>query len=218
MAGAGKIGIVIALDGEKEFSAALKNTQKSAKLCEQGLKNLQKEYKDNANSIEALTKKEEALKAKQDALSHVVDQARTGQAHAKKNYELTGKALEKYQRELEEAERELKQMAQTGDTSSKAYKAQEKALEELRKKVSAQSLEYQKAEGNITSWDIQVSKAEVDLKDNSRALNTINNYLKEAKESATGAATSIDRFGNEVDEAKSSTNAIFKYWEDNLKK
>ncbi len=208
MAGAGKIGIVIALDGEKAFSNALKNAQKSAKLCEQGLKNLQREYDSNANSIEALTKKEEALKSKQEALTRVVNEAKSGQEHAKKNYELTAKALEKYQKELEQAERELKQMERTGDTSSKAYKDQQKAVEDLRKKVSAQSLEYQKAQGNVTSWNTQISKAEGDLKANSRALEKNTQYLEEAKGSANGVATSIDRFGREVDEAKGSTDEM----------
>ena len=40
---ANKIGIVIALDGEREFTQGMKNAQQSARLCDQELKNLNKE-------------------------------------------------------------------------------------------------------------------------------------------------------------------------------
>ena len=193
-----KIGIVLALDGEQQFSQGMKNATESTKRCDQELKNLKEEFKDSANSMEALTRKEEALKTSQDAYKRALDQAKNGQKHAIENYKKCGKALEDLEKDLSKAEKELKDMEKAGDTSSKSYKDQKKAVEDLQTAVGKQRTEYAKAEGNITRWDTKVSKAEADLKKNSKAVDQNAKYLDEAKNSANGCATSIDRFGKEV--------------------
>lgn len=198
---ANKIGIVLALDGEREFTQGMKNAQQSAKLCDQELKNLKKEYSDNANSLEALTKKEAALKSSQEALKRTLEQAKTGLSHAKDQYKKCGQALDGYKKDLEKAKSALKDMEKAGDTSSKAYQDQAKAVADLEKAVEKQSLEYSKASGNITKWETAVSKADADVRKNSKAVDQNAKYLDEAKNSADHCATSIDKFGKEVKEA-----------------
>ena len=51
-----KIGITFALDGEDKFVNAIKKSRECTKQCDWELKNLQEEFKCNANSIEALIK------------------------------------------------------------------------------------------------------------------------------------------------------------------
>lgn len=198
---ANKIGVVLALDGEKEFSQGMKNAQESTKLCDQALKNLKDEYKENANSLEALSKKQEALTKKQEAYKRTLDQAKNGQKHAVENYKKCGKALEDLRKDLDKAEDALKDMEKAGDTTSKAYLDQKKAVENLQKAVEKQATEYAKAEGNITKWDTKVSKAEADVRKNSKAVDQNAKYLDEAKTSADQCATSIDAFGREVKDA-----------------
>lgn len=202
-----KIGIVLALDGEKEFTQAMRNAQQSAKLCDQTLKNLKNEYSGSANSLEALTKKQDALKQSQDAYNRVLSQAKNGQSHARDNYKKTAEALEELKSKLSTAENALKDMERAGDTSSDAYKAQARAVDELQRAMEKQAQEYAKAEGNLTAWDTKVSKAESDVKQNSKALNDNARYLDEAKNSADHCATSIDRYGKEVKEAGEESKA-----------
>lgn len=203
-----KIGIVIALDGEREFSQGMKNAQKSAKLAEQGIKNLSKEFEGQANSLEALTKKQEALKSKQEALTRAVNMAKGGLANARKNYREAGQAVEKYSKELDEAQKELKQMEAAGKKGTAEYKKQEKAVEQLSKKLDQQTNEYQKADGAITDWETKLSKADGELKQTNKALDKNSQYMDEAKSSANGAATSIDAFGKEVKDATQSTDEM----------
>lgn len=204
---ANKIGVVLALDGEKEFSQGMKNAQESTKLCDQALKNLKDEYKENANSLEALSKKQEALTKKQEAYKRTLDQAKNGQKHAVENYKKCGKALEDLRKDLDKAEDALKDMEKAGDTTSKAYLDQKKAVENLQKAVEKQATEYAKAEGNITKWDTKVSKAEADVRKNSKAVDQNAKYLDEAKDSADHCATSIDAFGREVKDAGDNAKA-----------
>ena len=198
---ANKIGIVLALDKEKEFTQGMKNATESVKLCKQEEKNLQEQFKDSANTLEALTKKQEALSKTQEAYKRALDQAKNGQKHAVDNYKKCGKALEDLKKDLEKAEDALKDMERTGDTSSKTYQDQKRAVENLQRAVEKQSAEYAKAEGNITKWDTKVSKAKSDVEKNSKAVDKNAKHLDEAKNSADHCATSIDKFGKEVREA-----------------
>ena len=66
---AAKMGLVLALDGEQQFKQGLQNAQKQVKLNQQGIKELSAEYKENANSLEFLQKKQELMEQEQAALT-----------------------------------------------------------------------------------------------------------------------------------------------------
>lgn len=196
-----KIKIVLALDGEPEFTQGMNNAKQSVKLCDQELKNLKAEYKGNANSMKALQSTQEALKNVQDAYNRELAEAKSGQQHARENYKKTGDALEELKTKLGKAKEELSSMEKAGNTSSKAYKEQKKNVEELEKAVGRQANEFQKAEGNLTAWDTKVSKAQSEVRQASKAVEENAKYLNEAKNSADHCASSIDQYGNKVKEA-----------------
>ena len=56
-----KIGIVLALDGEKEFRQGMSNARKESQMMKSEINKLSAEYEGNANSLEYLRKKQEAL-------------------------------------------------------------------------------------------------------------------------------------------------------------
>ena len=196
-----KIGIVLALDGEQKFAAGMRAAQTSAKTLKQQLSLLQREYKDNANNIAALSKKQEALKAAQEGYQRVLTAAKTGQANAKKAYKEQADAVEKLSKQYEEAKKALDKMRSEGQEGTDAYQKQRAEVEALGKAVDQQTANYLKAEARLSSWDGKVAQAESDLREANDALSQNEKYLEEASKSADGCATSIDRFGNEVDEA-----------------
>lgn len=196
-----KVGIIIALDGEKDFANGMKSAEESAKKFDQQLKNLEDEYKGNANSLEALTKKQELLKQKQDAANRALESAKGGLANAKKNYRDAGEALEKFGDELEEARKELQRMDDAGEKGTAVYKKQAKAVEDLEKKVNKQAQEQAKASINIDRWETKVAKADGSVKKMNTAVDKNAKYVKEASTSADKCATSIDKMGNEMQEA-----------------
>ena len=198
---ANKIGIVLALDGEKEFTQGMKAAQQSAKLFEQNLKNLESEYKGSANTIEALTKKQEQLTNKQQAYNRELESAKSGQKNAVDNYKKAGERLEELKDDLDKAKQAMKAMEDAGDSSSSAYKKQAKAVEDLEKAVGKQAQEHAKASTNITKWDTAVAKAEGDVSRANTAVKKNEQYLSEAASAADGCAKSIDKMGKEAGEA-----------------
>lgn len=205
---ANKIGIVLALDGEKEFTNGMKAAQQSAKLFDQNLKNLESEYKGNANSLEALTKKQEQLTNKQKAYNRELESAKSGQKNAIDNYKKAGERLEELKDDLDKAKQAMKAMEDAGDNSSAAYKKQAKAVEDLEKAVGKQAQEHAKASTNITKWDTAVAKAEGDVRQANTAVEKNAKYLDEAAHSADGCAKSIDRMGKEASEAGDEMNQM----------
>ena len=203
-----KIGVLIALDGEREFVQGLKNAQTSAKGLKAELSGLASEYKGNANSLEYLTKRQEKLKEAQTAYDRVLSQAKNGQANALQQLNKQKDALEDLRKQLEKAEAAQKEMEQSGDRSSKAYKDQVQAVDDLKKAVSEQNAIYLQAEGRMTSWDLKVAQAERSIRENSRALDQNERYMKEAEAATDHCATSIDQFGKQTKEAAQETKGL----------
>ena len=205
---ANKIGIVLALDGEKEFTQGMKSAQQSAKLCEQQLKNLDAEYKGSANSLEALTKKQEQLVNKQKAYTRELESAKSGQKNAVEQYKQAGQRLDELQKELEQAKSAMKAMEAAGDNSSKSFKDQAKNVEQLERAVQKQSEEQAKASTNITKWDTAVAKAEGDVRKANAAVEQNAKYVDEASKSADGCAKSIDKMGDEAQQTAGQVEQV----------
>lgn len=209
---ANKIGIVIAADGEQQFSVSMRNCSQSAKNLQNDLKTLKNDFKENANSIEYLTQRQNMLKAAQDAYKRALDSAKSGLSHQKSVYKDQQKNLEELKKKLSDAEKSVKSFEKAGDTSSKGYKAATKSVEDYKNAIEKQSVEIQKSEGKLNQWEHTVNSAQHDLNAANNAIDQNSKYLREAANSADGCATSIDKYGREVkeagDEAKESSSKI----------
>lgn len=189
-----KIGIVLALDGEQKFAAGMKNAQNSVKLAQQELRNLDKECKGSANTLEALTERSKALSKVEEEYRKVLEKAKAGRENAVKNYQEAVKTLENYRQKQEELEKTVRSGGKSADQAAKE-------LKEYRKAIESQEVEAIKAEAAITAWDTKVAKASSDVNRASREVRINSKYLAEAKDSADGCATSIDGFGKAIQNA-----------------
>lgn len=193
-----KIGLVLALDGEQQYTQALQNAKKETNLLKTEMKNLSQEFDGNANSIEALRAKQENLTKQQDAYQRKLAAAKTGLENAKKAYNQQADALEELKKRLSDAEEAQKKMEDAGDNSSDAYKEQCKQVKELSDAVEKQTTNTLKASGRVTNWNQKVSESEGELKKVNKALDQNEQYLKEAESATDKCATSIDKMGKEV--------------------
>lgn len=199
-----KIGLVLALDGEKEFAQAVQTAQKNANLFKTELKNLAKQFEGNANSIDALKAKQEALTGQQVAYKQKLEQANKGLDKANENYNKQGKRIEELKQQLEDAQKALQKMNEAGDTSSDAYAKQAKSVDDLSEAVKKQELAQQKELGSIADWNKKVIESKGQLNEVNKALDQNEKYLKEAETATDKCATSIDEFGKEVKETGSN--------------
>lgn len=196
-----KIGLILALDGEREFTAAVQAAHKSTKLFETQLKGLAEEFEGNANSMDYLRQKQELLKQQQGAYQKQLEAAQAGQKKANENYREQCKRLEELDKQLESAKQAQKQMEESGQQGSKGYEEQTKAVAELEKAVEKQTIARTKEIGSISEWDKKVYEAERSLKKQNDEIERNEQYLKEAEQAADHCATSIDKMGREAEQA-----------------
>ena len=195
---ANKIGIVLALDGEAQFTQGMRNAKTAASNLQKDLRTLKSDFKENANSMDYLSARQEKLTASQSAYQSVLEAAKKGLANQKSVYKEQQSALEDLKKKYDQAKTALSNFEKTGDTTSNTYKEQKKAVEDYATAISKQELEISKCEGSLSKWEHQVSQAEHDVRANSKAVDENAKYLNEAKTSADNCATSIDKYGKEV--------------------
>ena len=196
-----KIGLVLALDGEREFVQAVTNAKKEADAFKAALKALAEEFDGNANSMEYLQKKQELLEQQQASYNRRLDAAKTGLNQARDTYKKQADAVEELGRKTEEARKALEEFEKNGDTSSDAYKDQKNQLDKLNDAYDKQTSNLQKAEGRISDWNKRIAQANTDVSKINREINQNSQYLNEASSSADKCAISIDGFEKEVKQA-----------------
>lgn len=181
----------LALDGEAEYRAKIKNINSELALHKSELAKVQAQYKDSANSMTALESKQSALKAQLSALN---------EKHKEQSdmLEKAQAAYQKYAQQVEELEARQKELqSSTADTTE-----EEKALAEELDKAKENM---QAAANSTTFYQKQLNTTEKDQADLNNQLKQTEGYLDEAKSSTDGCATSIDQYGKRVKEAARET-------------
>ena len=165
-----QISTRIELDGEAEFKSAIKSINNELAELKSELALSTAEFDGQANSMAALTSKNEILTRQYETQSRKLEELKKMQAEANEAVNKAKDALDEVQKEYGENSEEAAQYA--------------KRLEN--------------AESVQSKYNIQVNKAETELKKLSRELDDNKKYLKEAQESTDGCASSIDEFGKKV--------------------
>lgn len=200
-----RIGIILAADGERQFSQALSNARKESGLLTSELKKLDTEYKGNANSLDYLQKKQDNLTRQTEAYQKRIEASKKGLANAQEVSRNAAKRYDELRESLANAQKAQEEMEKSGQSGTKEYQKQTKEVDELVKKVEKQGLECQKCEGKITDWNKKITDAETDLKKNNQTLEENAKLLKEAESATDNCATSIDGYGKKVKDATEAT-------------
>lgn len=208
-----KIGIVLALDGEKEFRQGMSNARKESQMMKSEINKLSAEYEGNANSLEYLRKKQEALEKQAKSYESQIKSASAGLKNAESVQKRAAARYEELKTEVDGARKALEEMAAAGQEGSKEYKAQEKSLQSYEKALAKQEDQLAKCEGKITDWQTKINNAESGLTKANNTLKQNEKYLKEAENATDGCASSIDEYGNAVKGAEEVTTS----WGEKLK-
>ena len=192
------ISTKLAIDGESEYRASLSRINTELKTLQSELRLTESRYQTNANSMEALSAKGEALANLYKAQQQKVESLKSALDNAKKAEEEYASQKAALISQIEENNKKLEALKNTtGDTSKeeKALTEENKALNEQLDKCDANLTATEKG---VNSWQTQLNNAEIKLNDLDAEIKLNNEYLEEAKNSADGCATSIDRFGERV--------------------
>lgn len=193
-----KIGAYITLDGEKEFKSAVTDCNKSISTMRSEMKLVEAQTAGNANTLDALKKKNEVLTKIVDEHSKKEEALKNGLSNAERAYSKVGSELEQYKQKLSQAQYALEEMKSSQEASEAELTEQESAVQNLAKIVEKGEETYRKAGNRVQDWQKQLNNAEAQTIKATRALNENAAYMREAENATDGCAKSIDAFGKET--------------------
>jgi TP901 family phage tail tape measure protein len=209
-----KIETHLIVSGDQEYIDKLTKVNETLSAEKSGLTLLDKQYKENRNSLEYLTKRVDQMRTTEEAHAAVLAEAKAG-------YENANKTLEKYEAELQEAkskveeiEKELKTLDTTTEEGAKQQEELTKELEKYQQEQAKAQENTNKAKEAVADWKEQQDIAKKSLNNFSSSLITYEGYLDEARNSEDGFATSIDAAGHKVKTAAKDQDELNKKYED----
>ena len=177
----------LALDGEAEYKAKIKNINSELAVYKSELEKVEAKYKTSANSLEALSAKQSALNGQLEALNKK-------HAEQAEMLEKARKAQRQFADEADSVRAKLESLK-----NSSADTAEEEG--KLAKQLADAEESMQKAANSANFYQKQLNNTERDQAKLGQELEQTGKYLDEAKSDFYKCAKSIDEYGNEVKDA-----------------
>lgn len=196
--GKSQIGAIIKLDGEASFKASIQNCKTSISAMKAELKNIQSHYKGNANGLEALTEMQNKYSEIQKTASAQVERMSQAYEKSKQSEDKAKSAMLEMLDAYEQASKELKDMQESGTASAEALAEQSKRADEAQAMYDAYAAQVEKAETRTNRFKRALADAKTEEQESKDAVQQYAAYIEEAKNSADGAAHSLDEYGQAV--------------------
>lgn len=206
--GVPKIGAVLALSGEQQYTRAIKAVNTAQRELRSEMKLVTDDFSGQANTVTALTKKYEILEKQRDTQKEKIDVYTKAVEESKKKEELATESLEKAEKQYKDAEEQLEKLKNSTTATTEEIEKQEQAVASAKEKLEVANRAYQDAENSNSKWQTSLNNAELELREVERELEKTDAYLEEAKESTDETAKSIDEFGKEVEKAEKEVNVF----------
>lgn len=206
--GKGTIGARMVLEGESQYRAALKGIKTEQRELKSEMKLCQTTFRDNQNSLEALTKKHEILTKQVASQTEKIDVYKQAVEKASAMQTTAAKKMDELKTALTDAEAKMKEMSSSSDSTSDAIEEQKAHISGLKEELGKAETNYNSAGQKISYYQTCLNNAEAEMQGMQRELKTTEAYIKEAENASDQCATSIDEYGKETKEAADNTIAF----------
>lgn len=192
------IGTEIVLQGEKQFNDAMKSVNNNLKNLKTDMALVSEEFAENADSMEALTKKEDVLRQSVDQHRAKVDALQKMYKKQVDTYGEDSAAADKYRQQLNQAtaalireERSLKKTSEALDSQRAAAAEAAEATEDLGDASKKAEPKIKEAAEAVEDMSKKADKAESKLPAVARGLGTIAAAAIKAGAAATAAGAGL---------------------------
>lgn len=191
----------IVLEGEKEYSAALKTIKSDASLTSSEMQKLKSQYEGQLNSVDYLQRKTELLGTAYETAKAKVKLMADRLEETKKIQSEYGEKVDATKQAIEALSTQMSNLDSSTESGAVAYAEMQQQLDELNQELKTNENTYAAAEDAIKTYQTQLNGASVSQRKLGQELDASKKYLKEAEESSDGCATSIDGFGKKAKSA-----------------
>ena len=198
----------LAIEGESEYRASLQRVNTQLKEMQSELRLTESQYQTNANTLDALRSKSDALKGVFDTQKEKVALLRSAYENAKSATQQYADQKQRLTDRIDANNKALEKLkTTTGDTSKEEARLRDENAK-LQAELAEVDAKLQAAEKGTSNWKTQLNNAEIQLNDLDAEIQKNDKYMEEAEKSADGCATSIDEFGREVDDTAESVKNL----------
>lgn len=198
----------LAIQGESEYKQAIANINSTLKTLKSELALVESQYRGNANGMEALRAKGETLSKAQEAQKAKLEQTGAALQNAQKAQQAYSYQVEQSRAKLEGAKAKLEELKRsTSDTTVQQQKLTAE-VEKHQKALHSAQAGLTAANKAVNDWQRSNNYAQRDLNELDAEIQRNNKYLDEARQSVDGCASSIDKFGQETQDAKEGADSM----------
>lgn len=198
----------LAIQGESEYKQAIANINSTLKTLKSELALVESQYRGNANGMEALRAKGETLSKAQEAQKAKLEQTSAALQNAQKAQQAYSYQVEQSRAKLEGAKAKLEELKRsTSDTTVQQQKLTAE-VEKHQKALHSAQAGLTAANKAVNDWQRSNNYAQRDLNELDAEIQRNNKYLDEARQSVDGCASSIDKFGQETQDAKEGADSM----------
>lgn len=141
------IGTKIILEGEKEYKKAISDVNSSMRVLKSELKAVSAEFDGNANSVDALNKKNEVLNKQQKEQEKAIKLLRGALESATKEFGENSKQAQNWQIKLNNAQAQLSKLNKEIDNNDKHLKEAKSSTDKTAKSIDEFGKEVKEAQG-----------------------------------------------------------------------
>lgn len=205
-----EISTRVVLDGEKEYTQAMKSINSETKLQTAELKLLAEQYAGNQNSLEYLQQKVDALSKSYEAAKEKVKTTKDAIEAASKIQNEYGQKVDESKAAIARIEAEMSKLDTTTEEGTASQKQLQRQLDELNRELRQNEAVYDAAGDSIKGWETKQKNAYAETRRLGHQLDAAKGYMKEAEEATDHCATSIDRYGKKVSSTTKQATAELK--------
>lgn len=203
-----KIGAVIALDGEKQYKAALTACNKATKEFNAELSAINQKYHEQSNTIDALNAKNKLLGQRLDVLAREAKTWKAALEGSITNEKKWSEQVQKLEGELREAQQRLDNLTNSQEENNEETEKATREVAKLEKQLNKAKTNWVRSVSSVSEYNGRLKENEAQTTECNRQLEKNNEYLAEAKAHWSGTATSINKYGNEVKDASTKTKTF----------
>lgn len=188
------IGAAIALDGEKEFKAAVKEIDQNMKVLGSELKKVASAFGDEEKSVESLSAQNKVLNKQIEEQKSKISTLQSALDAAKIRFDSSRQAVSVLRDQLEQAK-------QTYGENSDEVKALEKSLGQA-------ETAYKKNQTAVANWQIKLNNAETALNQTEKAVSDNETAMRKMADASDQSATALEKVSQKAKDAADKVSKI----------
>lgn len=196
------ISTKLAIDGEAKYKQAIASCNSELSTLKSGLALVESEFRNNANSMEALTAKGSALSAMQTQQAEKVKMLENALKNAQEHQKAYSDLAALSKTKVEELSAALKKLEESSEDTTEEQAALTAELEKWRKVQSEAEAADAAATRSVQTWQKQLNNAKIELNGLSDEIEKNKASIDEISNSTEECADSLEELGNEADQSK----------------